>query len=129
VAAVVVVLIGTIDAAAQIDDSWSDGYVRAQHLPWYPDPAWYRPDTASRSSRTRSTSTSEPPESSPSWSAVPSSTTRRGVRGRQVTHRRWCPGRQEDSAVSGRSPRLDAAVAPRGHPSRTSVIRSASAGP
>ena len=33
-----VVLIGTIDAAAQIDDTWSDGYVRAQHLPWYPDP-------------------------------------------------------------------------------------------
>jgi acyl-CoA thioesterase I len=40
--AVVTVLIGTNDAAAQISAQWSDGYLKSKHLPQRPSPEWYR---------------------------------------------------------------------------------------
>jgi lysophospholipase L1-like esterase len=40
--AVVTVLIGTNDAAAQISAKWSDGYLKSKHLPRRPAPEWYR---------------------------------------------------------------------------------------
>ena len=38
---VVTILIGTNDAAAQIDESWRDGYMKRQHLPQHPTLEWY----------------------------------------------------------------------------------------
>jgi lysophospholipase L1-like esterase len=38
---VVTILIGTNDAAAQIDASWRRGYVKAQHLPQDPSLPWF----------------------------------------------------------------------------------------
>jgi len=40
--AIVTVLIGTNDAAAQISAQWSDAYLKAKHLPQRPTPEWYR---------------------------------------------------------------------------------------
>ncbi|HEX3783263.1 MAG TPA: GDSL-type esterase/lipase family protein [Pseudonocardiaceae bacterium] len=39
---IVTVLIGTNDALAQISPRWSDGYVKAQHLPQRPSAEWYK---------------------------------------------------------------------------------------
>lgn len=39
---VVTVLIGTNDAASQIDDTWRDSYMKRQRLPRHPDLGWYR---------------------------------------------------------------------------------------
>jgi lysophospholipase L1-like esterase len=40
--AIVTVLIGTNDAAAQISPKWSDGAMKTKHLPQHPTPEWYR---------------------------------------------------------------------------------------
>ena len=40
--AIVTVLIGTNDLAAQISAKWSDGYLKSKHLPQRPTPEWYR---------------------------------------------------------------------------------------
>ncbi|MCU1682781.1 MAG: hypothetical protein JWQ81_3520 [Amycolatopsis sp.] len=40
--AIVTVLIGTNDVAAQISAKWSDGYMKSKRLPQRPTPEWYR---------------------------------------------------------------------------------------
>ena len=40
--AIVTVLIGTNDVAAQISAHWSDGYMKSKSLPQRPTPEWYR---------------------------------------------------------------------------------------
>jgi lysophospholipase L1-like esterase len=40
--AIVTVLIGTNDVAAQISPQWSDGYLKSKRLPLRPTPEWYR---------------------------------------------------------------------------------------